>query len=300
MPELPDILAYLDALRPRATTRRIDRISIAGPFFLRSVDPPIEAAEGRSVIDASRIDKRIVLTLDDDLHLVLHLMIAGRLRWFDDHRAVRAAGKAGLCAIRFDHGTLIVTEASTKKRASLHLVSGADALADFDRRGIDPIDSDIDLFTSALRAESHTLKRALADPRLFDGIGNAYSDEILHAARMSPFKRTTDLTDDEIARLHHATRATLTRWIDQLAREFNHGEIFPGPGKITAFRPGFAVHGKFDQPCPVCATPVQRVIFAENEMNYCPTCQTEGRILADRSLSRLLKGDWPKTVDELE
>jgi formamidopyrimidine-DNA glycosylase len=300
MPELPDVLAYVDALRPRVTGRRIRRIGIPGPFFLRSIEPPIEAASDKRVLGVTRLGKRIILDLDDDLHLVLHLMVAGRLRWFDDERSLRAVGKPGLCAIAFDQGTLIVTEASRKKRASLHLVAGADALADFDRGGIDPIASDLAAFTRAIRTKGHTLKRALTDPRLFDGIGNAYSDEILHAARMSPFKRTTDLTENEIARLHDATRTTLTRWIDELAREFKQGAVFPGPAKITAFRPGFAVHAKFDQPCPVCNTPVQRVVYAENEMNYCPTCQTEGRILADRSLSRLLKGDWPKTVDELE
>jgi len=300
MPELPDILAYVDALRPRLEGRRIERITVAGPFFLRSFDPPVDATADRRVERVSRLGKRLVLSLEDDVHLLLHLMIAGRLRWHASRRSPRDAGKVGLATIVADGSTLTVVEASQKKRASLHLVAGADALAAFDRGGIDPLEADRDAFAGALRRETHTLKRALADPRLFDGIGNAYSDEILHAARLSPFKRTTDLRDEEIDRLHDATRDTLFRWIDELRREFKGGETFPPPAKITAFRPGFGVHGKFDEPCPVCGTRVQRVVFAENEMNYCPTCQTEGRILADRSLSRLLKGDWPRTIDELE
>ncbi len=296
MPELPDILAYLNALEPRVGGAMIERITIPSPFLLRTFEPPIETAHDHRVVEVSRLGKRLILHLDDDLFLVLHLMIAGRLRWHDDDRAPR--GKNDLAAFRFDRGTLILTEASKKKRASLHLVAGEDALAAHARGGVDILTAELGEFTAALTRESHTLKRALTDPRLFDGVGNAYSDEILHAARLPPFKRTADLTPDEIERLHAAATSTLTTWIDALRAEFK--TTFPPPSKITAFRPGFAVHGKYNEPCPVCDSPVQRVIYAENEMNYCPTCQTGGRILADRSLSRLLKGDWPKTIEDLE
>ena len=299
MPELPDVMSYVDALRPRALGRTITRVRVVSPFVLRSVEPPIDAAEGRTVRDVTRLGKRVLLALDQDLVLAVHPMIAGRFRWSDDHPPPGATpgGKIALATILFDRGALTLTEASAKKRAAIHLLAGHDAL---DRGGLDVLAAGRDAFGAALAREPHTLKRALTDPRLFDGIGNAYSDEILHAARLSPFKRTTDLTDEEITSLHAAARATLSHWIDQLRREFRHGEVFPGPGKITAFRPGFAVHGKYDHPCPVCATRVQRIVYAENETNYCPTCQTEGRVLADRSLSRLLRSDWPRTVDDLE
>jgi len=298
MPELPDIELYLTALRPRVVGQRLERVRLGSPFVLRSVRPPIASAEGRAVIDLRRLGKRIVFALEEDLFLVLHLMVSGRLRWRD-----RAAGppttipkKNGLAALDFTSGTLLLTEASTKKRASLHLVAGEAGLAEHDRGGVEVLDaSDADL-AAALRRETHTLKRALTDPRILSGIGNAYSDEILHRAKLSPFKRTSDLVVDEEARLLAAIRSVLGEWVERLRAET--GDAFPE--KVTAFRPQMAVHGRYGQPCPVCGTPVQRILYAENEANYCPTCQTGGRLLADRVLSRLMKEDWPRSLEELE
>jgi formamidopyrimidine-DNA glycosylase len=313
VPELPDITVYLDALRPRILNQTLTRISIRSPFLLRTFDPPIESAESRLITDLSRLGKRIVLHLDPDLFLVIHLMIAGRLRWKD--AAALPAGttakpaapkpsKIDLASFTFSTGTLTLTEASPKKRASLHLVRGRASLSALDPGGLDIFQCTTAQFTAALRRANHTLKRVLADPRTFSGIGNAYSDEILHAAKLSPIKLSQSLTDEEAARLHHATRATLQRWTDQLRADFGlvNGASgrFPGPGEITAFRPDFAVHGRFGKPCPVCGSPVQRIVYAENETNYCVTCQTSGKVLADRSMSRLLKDDWPRTLEELE
>ncbi len=296
MPELPDITAYIEALQPRILGQPLERVRLASPFLLRSVEPPIAAAAGRVVRHVRRLGKRVVLELDDELFLIFHLMIAGRFRW--ERRGAKPPGKIGLAAFDFPAGTLLMTEASPKKRASLYLVRGETALAVHDPGGIEVLEAPLSRFAAALRRENHTLKRALSDPRLFSGIGNAYSDEILHAARLSPVKLTSRLSDDEIARLHQATRAVLQTWIENLRRQFL--ERFPGPGDITAFREGFAVHGRYRQPCPLCRRAVQRIRYAENETNYCPTCQTEGRLLADRSLSRLLKDDWPRSLDELE
>jgi formamidopyrimidine-DNA glycosylase len=306
VPELPDITVYLDALRPRIVGRALEGVTIRSPFFLRTFEPPVEACLGRRIAGVERLGKRIALALERrdqfDLFLVVHLMIAGRLRWKD--KGAKPSGKIDLAALSFDSGTLIITEASQKKRASLHVVPGRAALDLMNPGGVDPLSCTPDQFAEALARENRTLKRALASPHLFDGIGNAYSDEILHAAKLSPVQLTRNLTPEEAARLHAAARGTLTFWIAELRREFGLGRAgpgrFPGPGDITAFRPGFAVHGKFGHPCPVCSTKVQRIVHAENETNYCPTCQTAGRLLADRSLSRLLKSDWPKTVEEWE
>jgi len=294
VPELPDITAYIEALDPRVVHQPIQAVRLASPFVLRTFHPPISAAIGKQVVRIHRIGKRIALELEGDLFLVFHLMIAGRLRWLD--RGAKVPGKVGLAAIDFPYGTLLLTEAATKKRASLHLVRGRDAVREMDRGGIEVLDSPLPAFREALQRENHTLKRALTDPRLFSGIGNAYSDEILHRARLSPVQTTHKLTDEEIARLHHATQDVLREWIDRLRAEAK--ESFPE--KVTAFREGMAVHGRFRKPCPVCGTAVQRIAYADNETNYCPRCQTEGRILSDRSLSRLLKSDWPKSIDELE
>ena len=294
MPELPDILLYLHALRPRIVGRRVEGARLASPFLLRSIDPPLAAVEGRTVVDLRRIGKRVAIELEGGLFLVFHLMIAGRFRW--GPLRARIPGKVGLFALDFEHGTLILTEAGTKRQASLHVVQGAAALAQHDRGGLEVLEADLETFERALRSENHTLKRALTDPRLFSGIGNAYSDEILHAARLSPFKQTQSLTGDEVRRLFDATRVTLTGWIDRLQHET--GESFPE--KVTAFRAGMAVHGRYGKPCPDCGSPVQRIVYAANEANYCATCQTDGKLLADRSLSRLLREDWPRTLDELE
>jgi formamidopyrimidine-DNA glycosylase len=294
VPELPDVTVYLDALAPRIVGTRLERVRVASPFVLRSVDPPLTAAFGATVAGLRRIGKRIVIALDGDLFLVLHLMIAGRLRWRE--RGAKVPGKLGLAAFDFGRGTLVLTEAATKKRASLHLVRGEAALATFDAGGIEPLDADPAAFRAALARERHTVKRALTDPRLFAGIGNAYSDEILHRARLSPIAMTDRLSDDEVARLHAATRATLVEWTQRLRRETGSGF----PERVTAFREGMAVHGRYREPCPVCGAPVQRIVHAENESNYCAVCQTGGRLLADRSLSRLLKADWPRTLEELE
>lgn len=296
MPELPDVLVYIDALRPRVLGQRLEKIRLTSPFLLRSVDPPVAAAEGQTVEEIRRLGKRIVLGLSGDLFLVFHLMIAGRFRWRS--RGAKPPGRIGLAAFDFPTGTLLLTEASPKKRASLHLVRGETDLHTHDPGGLDVLDIDEERFAATLRSENHTLKRALTDPRLLSGIGNAYSDEILHAARLSPVKLTSKLTAEEIGTLHRATRQVLQRWIDILRELF--GERFPDAGEITAFREGFAVHGRYRQPCPECGRAVQRIRYAANETNYCPTCQTGGRLLADRSLSRLLKDDWPRSLDEWE
>ena len=294
MPELPDILLYLHALTPRIIGQRVRRARLASPFLLRSIDPPLASVEGKTVVALHRLGKRIVFELEGELFLVLHLMIAGRLRWKE--AGAKIPGKVGLFALDFEQGTLILTEAGTKRQASLFLVSGRASVQEHDPGGINVLEADLDAFGRAIREDNHTLKRALTDPHLFSGIGNAYSDEILHAARLSPFKQTGSLSDEEVRRLYEAARATLTRWIERLRHET--GDAFPE--KVTAFREGMAVHGRYREPCPDCGTPVQRVVFAANEANYCPTCQTGGRLLADRALSRLLREDWPRTLDELE
>ena len=294
MPELPDILLYLHALRPRVVGRQVQRIRLVSPFLLRSVEPPLTAIDGRTIVNLHRLGKRVVFEAEGELFLVFHLMIAGRFRWKPPGATV--PGKVGLLAIDFEHGTLVMTEAGTKRQASLYLAQGREALDRHDRGGLEVLEASLPAFAQALTRENHTLKRALTDPHLFSGIGNAYSDEILHAARLSPFKQTSGLTDEETRRLYEATRATLTEWTTRLQEET--GEDFPE--KVTAFREGMAVHGKYGQPCPVCGTPVQRIVYAANEANYCVTCQTGGRLLADRSLSRLLREDWPRTLDELE
>lgn len=294
MPELPDIAIYLEALERRILGAGLTAVRIASPFLLRSVDPPLKAAVGHRVERLCRLGKRIVIGLDGELFLVLHLMIAGRLQW-----AVAGAalpGKKGLAAFDFEAGSLILTETGSKKRASLHLVRGVDALSAHDPGGVEPLEVGRDGFAAALTAENHTLKRALTDPHLFAGIGNAYSDEILHAACLSPVAMTSKLTADEITRLYDATRSTLLAWIDRGRREIGDG----WPANVTAFRPAMAAHGKYGKPCPTCGTPIQRIVHAANETNYCPRCQTGGRLLADRALSTVLKKDWPKTIEELE
>ena len=297
MPELPDIELYLHALRPRVVGQVLSSIQVISPFVLRTFDPPPEAAEGAAVRGVGRLGKRFVFGLDrDDLYIVVHLMIAGRWRWLKP--GSKPPGKVSLAAFRFPTGLLVLTEQGAQKRASLHIVQGAQALREFEGGGLDVIHADLEAFTGRLRSENHTLKRSLTDPHLFDGIGNAYSDEILHAARLSPVKLTSSLSPDEIVRLYDAARETLVLWQERLVREF--GDKFPGPGDVTAFRPDFAVHGRFGLPCPVCQTSVQRIRYAENETNYCPRCQTGGVVLADRSLSRLLKGDWPRRIEDWE
>jgi formamidopyrimidine-DNA glycosylase len=294
MPELPDIALYLHALEPRVRGERLERIRLASPFVLRSTSPAVAEIEGRRVRELRRLGKRIVFAFDDEYAMVLHLMIAGRLRWRPP--ATKVPGKVGLAAFDFPTGTLLFTEASAKHRASLYLVHGAAALAEHDPGGLDVRTATTAQFGATLRSESHTVKRALTDPGLFDGIGNAYSDEILHAAKLSPLKLTTQLDDEEIVRLHRAARDTLATWIERLQVEA--GNEFPE--KVTAFREGMAVHGRYRQPCPVCGAPVQRIRYASNEANYCARCQTGGRLLADRALSRLLKQDWPRSLDDWE
>jgi len=294
VPELPDIEVYVDHLRRRIALQPLLGVRLASPFLVRSFDPPLGACSGHRVEAVRRMGKRIVFDLDEDLHLVLHLMIAGRLRWRPP--GAKVPGRVGLAAFDFAPGTLLLTEASKKRRASLHVVRGEDGVRALDRGGVEPLTADLETFAGALRRESHTLKRALTDPRLFSGIGNAYSDEILWRARISPVRLTGSLKDDEVARLRDATRATLLEWVDRLARAT--GDAFPE--EVTAFREGMAVHGRYRQPCPACGTPVQRIAYADNEANYCARCQTGGKLLADRALSRLLRGDWPKTIDELE
>ena len=294
MPELPDVEVYVERLAARVVGQRIERIRLLRPFVLRSVDPPPDSAAGRTVRTTARLGKRIVVGLSDDLFLVLHLMIAGRLRWRD--RGARIPHKLGLAAFDFSSGTLLMTEAGSIKRAALYVVAGSDGLRDHDPGGIDVLTSDRTAFRDALLRENHTLKRSLTDPRLFSGIGNAYSDEILHAAGLSPIKLTGRLTDAEIARLHTATQTTLRAWTERLLQET--GDRFPE--QVTAFHPGMAVHGRYGKSCPACGSPVQRIVYASNESNYCPTCQTGGKLLADRAMSRLLGSDWPRSLDEWE
>jgi formamidopyrimidine-DNA glycosylase len=294
MPELPDIALYLHALAPRVVGHTVTGTRLASPFLLRSVDPPLTAVPGKTVVALRRIGKRIVFELDDELYLVFHLMIAGRFRWKQPSAPI--PGKVGLLALDFDNGTLILTEAGSKRQASLHVVRGAKALSEHDRGGLEVLEADLPQFQAALQRENHTLKRALTDPHLFSGIGNAYSDEILHAARLSPFKQTASLDESDIRRLYEATRTTLLRWIERLREDA--GDEFPE--KVTAFREGMAVHGRYGKPCPDCGSPVQRIVYAANEANYCANCQTGGRLLADRSLSRLMHDDWPRTLDGLE
>lgn len=294
MPELPDITVYLDALAPRIVGNPLARARITSPSLLRTVDPPLSAAEGRKVVGLRRIGKRIVWEMEGDLFLVFHLMIAGRFKWRPE--GTKSPAKVGLASFDFPTGTLLLTEASPKHRASLHVVAGEAALAQHDPGGLDVLASDAAAFGVRLRSQSHTLKRALTDPRLFDGIGNWLSDEILHAAKLSPFQLTGKLDDEQIARLHRATQKTVREWIERLRAEA--GDEFPE--KVSAFKEGMAVHGRYKEPCPVCGSPVQRIRYAANEANYCATCQTGGRVLADRSLSRLLKADWPRSLEEWE
>ena len=294
MPELPDVELYLHALRPRIAGYRLDGIRLASPFLLRSTDPPVDALVGRRVVDLRRLGKRIVWQLEGDLYVVIHLMIAGRFRW--EPRGATIPGKLGLAAFDFESGSLLLTEAGSKRQASLFFVRGAPALSGHDPGGVEPLEIPLEEFALVLRRENHTVKRALTDPHLFSGIGNAYSDEILHAARMSPMKLTLQMTDADIERLFGATVDTLTLWRDRLLAET--GDAFPK--KVTAFREGMAVHGRYGKPCPVCRSPVQRIRYAASEANYCATCQTGGKLLADRSLSRLLKDDWPRSLEELE
>ncbi len=294
MPELPDITLYLEHLAPRVVQQTLERVLVRSPFVVRSVDPPIGAVTGKRVLALRRMGKRIVFELERDLFLVVHLMIAGRFRW--KPRGTKPPGKLGLAAFEFPSGVLLLTEAGSKRRASIHVVAGEAGLAQFERGGLEVLESDESGFGARLRSESHTLKRALTDPRIFSGIGNAYSDEILHRAGLSPMARTGKLTDEEVARLYEATRSILEEWIDRLRQEA--GDEFPE--KVTAFREGMAVHGRFKLPCPDCGAPVQRIRYAENETNYCARCQTGGRLLADRALSRLLKEDWPRSIDEVE
>ena len=295
MPELPDVVVYLEALTREIVGRRLERIKLSSPFVLRSVDPPVTSLHGQTVRGVRRIGKRIVLDFADDVFLVIHLMIAGRLRWRGPGQKPGMGPKMLLASFEFGHGTLFFTEASSQKRASMQLVRGEQALRALDPGGIEPLDATREAFHEALTRESHTLKRALTDPHLFSGIGNAYSDEILHAARLSPMKLSRSLTDEEFLRLYDATRTTLVAWVDRLRKDVSGGF----PEKVTAFRDEMAVHGRFKQPCPVCGLPVQRIVYAANECNYCARCQTGGKLLADRSLSRLLKDDWPKSIDEL-
>jgi formamidopyrimidine-DNA glycosylase len=294
MPELPDVEVYVDHLRRRVVGQPLERARIASSFLVRTFDPPVRQAEGKKVQGVRRVGKRVVLDLEADLHLVIHLMIAGRLRW-RPHGA-KVPGKVGLAAFDFPPGTLILTEASTKKRASLHVVRGEAGVRALDPGGIEPLAASFESFREALGRESHTVKRSLTDPHLFSGIGNAYSDEILWRAKMSPVRLTKAMTDEEVRRLYDATQATLREWTERLARAT--GDDFPE--EVTAFRDDMAVHGRYKQPCPECGAPVQRIAYAENEANYCARCQTGGKLLADRALSRLMRGDWPKTLDELE
>jgi formamidopyrimidine-DNA glycosylase len=295
MPELPDIAVYIEALERRTRGHTLEAIRLASPFVLRTVEPKIADVTGRKVEALRRIAKRIVFDFGDELFAVVHLMVSGRFQWHDA-RGAKIPARLGLLAFDFDSGTLVLTEASKKKRASLHLVRGEAALAAIHRGGIEPLTADFATFAEAISKERHTLKRALTDQRLVSGIGNAYSDEILHRAQLSPMKRSDQLDEAEMRSLHEATRAILIEWTDRLRAE--SGEGFPE--KVTAFRPEMAVHGKYKQPCPVCGAPVQRIRYADNEANYCARCQTGGKLLADRSLSRLLKASWPKTLEELE
>jgi len=294
MPELPDITVYVEAIAERTAGRKLEKIRVANPFLLRSVDPPLGETFGKRVEGVSRLGKRIVVGLEDDLYLVLHLMIAGRLHWTDC--GVKPPGRKGLAYFDFERGTLMLTEAGSTRRASLFVVRGTSALAEHDPGGLDPTSASPETFKTRLVSENRTLKRALTDPRLFSGIGNAYSDEILHRARLSPTALTSRLDESAIVRLHDATRQVLAEWTERLRIEA--ADAFPE--KVTAFRPEMAVHGRYKKPCPVCSSPVQRIAYASNEANYCPTCQTGGKLLADRALSRLMHEDWPKTLEEME
>jgi formamidopyrimidine-DNA glycosylase len=295
VPELPDVELYRERLALLLRGRRLERVQLLSPFVLRSVEPPLSALDGRELRDVTRIGKRLVLDFDPELFLVIHLMIAGRLRWRAlDEKPV--GGRIVLARLLFEHGVLFLTEAGSKRRAMLHVVQGREALHGFDRGGLDVLENDREAFGERLRSENHTLKRALTDPRLFSGIGNAYSDEILHRARLSPLALTSKLDDAAIARLFDATRAVLLEFLERMRAETQHGL----PEKVTAFRPDMAVHGRYGEPCPVCGAPVQRIRYAANETNYCARCQTGGRLLADRAMSRLLKDDWPRSIDEIE
>jgi formamidopyrimidine-DNA glycosylase len=294
VPEYPDVTVYLEALAPRVLGQPLEGVRVRGPSLVRTADPPLREATGKRVTVLRRQGKRLVFVLEDDLFLALHLMIAGRLHWRP--RGAPVPGRVGLAAFDFPTGTLVLTEASPKKRAQLWLLRGEAAVRALDRGGLDPMEATLEQFTEVLRRENHTLKRALTDPRLFSGIGNAYSDEILHAARLSPVALSQRLDADEVHRLYESTRAVLRTWTDRLREEAGSGF----PEKVTAFREGMAVHGRYRKPCPDCGSPVQRIVHADNETNYCPTCQTGGRLLADRSLSRLLKEDWPRSLEELE
>jgi formamidopyrimidine-DNA glycosylase len=294
LPELPDITVYIEHLATRILGKPIVAVEISNPFVLRSVTPPIASVVGRKVVDLRRMGKRVVLGVEGDLFIVIHLMIAGRLRWRPPGK--RLPGKLALAAFAFSDGTLFLSEAGSTRRASIYVVSGEDALSQFDRGGLEVLDAEFGAFSERLRSENHTLKRSLTDPRLFSGIGNSYSDEILHRARLSPLALTSRLSGEEIERLFDATRSTLLEWTARLREET--GDEFPE--KVTAFREGMAVHGRFGQPCPVCGAPVQRIRYKSNETNYCARCQTGGRLLADRGLSRLLKQDWPRSIDEVE
>ena len=293
MPELPDVTVYVETIASHVLGRKLEKLRIANAFVVRSVDPPIYEIEGKTVRAVRRIGKRIAIGFDDGLWMVIHLMIAGRFRWLKP--GAKIPGRLGLASFDFDNGSLVLTEAGTTRRASITLVLGDAALEEINRGGIEPLEIDVETFAEKLRSENHTLKRSLTDPRLFSGIGNAYSDEILHRARLSPVKHTSRLTDDEIGRLFDATREILTEWTNRLRTEAK-GEF---PAKVTAFHDEMSVHGRYGKPCPVCGTPVQRIRYASNETNYCARCQTDGKLLADRALSRLLRQDWPKSIDEL-
>lgn len=294
MPEYPDVTVYIEALSERVLNQPIQKIRLGSPFVLRSFEPPIRAAEGKRVLGLRRLGKRIVFELEANLFLIVHLMIAGRFHW--KPKGAKIARKYGQAAFDFPQGTLLVTEAGTKKRASIYLVRGEAAVNEHDPGGLEVLDASLEEFSAALRRENHTLKRVLTDPHVFSGIGNAYSDEILHRAKLSPIRLTQQMTDGEVERLFHAVRESLLDWVARLRKERGIGF----PEKVTAFRPDMAVHGKYGKPCPVCGSPVQRIVHAENETNYCATCQTGGKLLADRSLSRLLKDDWPRSLEELE
>jgi formamidopyrimidine-DNA glycosylase len=319
MPELPDITIYIEALEQRILNRTLNRVLIGGPFLLRTADPPVSAVEGRAVRELRRVGKRIAIGFDNDVWLVLHLMIAGRLHWFAPGNAKPKPpdGRRTLAAFDFDSGTMTLTEAGSRKRASLHVVAGEAGLAEIDPGGIDPMTVTAARFAAALTSANHTLKRSLTDPRIFSGIGNSYSDEILHRARLSPVMLTSRITSDEIARLHQAVRETMLEWIarlralcgagdlvacrsDEPGKASNHGSTSKFPEQVTAFREGMAVHGRYGQPCPRCGAKVQRIRYASNETNYCAYCQTGGKLLADRALSRLLREDWPRTLEEME
>ena len=294
MPELPDVVIYIDALESRLTGQPLKSLHLISPFVLRSVTPPITSLEGLSITGFRRLGKQIVFCFENDLFMIIHLMVAGRLEWKE--AGDKAKGRNKLAALDFPTGTLILTEAGSRKRASIHVVHGQEGLSHFDRGALEVTHAGFTEFRTALTRENHTVKRSLTDPRMFSGIGNAYSDEILHRARLSPFKMTSKLSDEEIARLHEATTSTLVEWVERLREQA--GVKFPS--KVTAFRPEMAVHGRYRKPCPICKRPVQRIVYAANECNYCPTCQTDGKLLADRALSRLLRRDWPKSLDEME